>query len=392
MKILQIHNSYKSGVGGEDIVVNGERGLLIEHGNEVEQYLVSNSDIDNSNLWRATVSGIKSIWSVEQYKRILKLINHVKPDLVHVHNTFAVLSPGIFWAIKQTQIPCVLTLHNYRIICASSTLFRNNIICESCIDRFSIPAIYNRCSYSGSSVNGLLIAITQIIHRLLKTYPKTVDRFIVLNPQFEQIIKRAGVSQNKICIKYNFTFDKYINHISYRKPQFVYVGQIELTKGIKFLLNAWISHNMHNYQLVIIGDGPEKAKLQESFKYRSDITWLGQINHEKVLDVMKESKFLIMPSLWYEPFGLASIEALMLATPIILPDHIGLTSIVKSDNVGFIYDGNSILSLRKALNNAFQIKQQEWDILSFNARRNYESNFTPENNYKVLASIYHTLI
>ena len=82
----------------------------------------------------------------------------------------------------------------------------------------------------------------------------------------------------------------------------------------------------------------------------------------------------------------------MLATPIILPDHIGLTSIVKSDNVGFIYDGNSILSLRKALNNAFQIKQQEWEILSFNARRNYESNFTPDNNYKVLASIYHTLI
>lgn len=390
MRILQVHNTYMAGLGGEDIVVDAERKLLLENGHMVEQYLTSNSDINTGSIIKSLSSGIQSIWSSKHYHLLSKKIEDFKPHVVHVHNTFAVMSPSIFWAIKRAKIPCVLTLHNYRLICATSTLFRNGQLCEKCIGRLPLPALQHGCRYNGSVLTGSLLVTTQVVHRCLRTYINCVDAFIVLSNSFSQIMKRANLPADKLYVKYNSVTDSYKQNsaLGTRKLLVAYVGQITKAKGVDVLLKAWSSLEMNDGCLVIIGDGPDKAVLQDSYNYRSDIVWMGRQTHEKVFETLRKSRFLVMPSLWHEPFGLSGVEALMLGTPVIVPNHVALALLEGFKEAGFIYNGSSVTSLSQILKQAVRISHLDWDRLSTGARQLYLDNFTPAKNYKSLVEIY----
>lgn len=388
MRILQVHNKYASGVGGEDMVVESERKYLIEHGITVGQYLVSNSEISTNTLGKAIMLGARSIWSFSHYQAIKKCINDFKPDLVHVHNTFAILSPSIFWAIKSMHIPCVLTLHNYRLICPTATLFRDGKICEECIGRFPYPAFLHRCRYNDSFLTVAVNALSQVIHHLISTYKNKIDAFIVLTPGFANIIQRSGFPKSKINVKPNSisdVFSQFNSHIS-RENQIVFVGQIVSAKGIEFLLETWTLNKFNHCLLIIIGNGPDKVQLQERFSSRSDIVWLGKLDHNRVLEVISRSRFLVMPSLWNEPFGLSAVEALMLATPVILPDHLALAFF--AENAGYVYTRNDKKSLSRVLDLSIRINHNDWKKFSRFARQSYLNFFTSENNYKNLSEIY----
>lgn len=388
MKILQVHNQYSSGIGGEDIVVETERNFLVEHGCKVEQYLTNNSEINIKTVGKVLRWGIQSIWAFNHYVAIKKYIKEFKPDIIHVHNTFAVLSPSIFWAIKSEHVPCVITLHNYRLICPAATLFRDGRLCEECVGHFPYPAIKHRCQYNGSFLPVAVNAVSQVIHRSIGTYYRNIDAIIVLNPFFAQIMQRSGFSINKIKIKNNSVvdlYDKFGDYIT-RQKQIVYIGQITSGKGIDFLLTTWATLKVHQYQLIIIGDGLDKVNLQERFSRQSDITWLGRIDHKLVLEVVRQSRFLVLPSIWNEPFGLSAVEALMMATPVIVPDHIALAKYV--ENAGYIYDNNDEESFSRVLELSIHVDQNNWDQMSRNARRAYIKDFTPKKDFTNLIEIY----
>jgi glycosyltransferase involved in cell wall biosynthesis len=394
MKILQIHNQYRAGSGGEDMVVEAERDLLLEHGHEVEQYLVSNSALTVDASPASLRAGFQSIWSAIHYQAIQHRIQKFGPDLVHVHNTFATLSPSVFWAVKRVSVPCVLTLHNYRLACATSTLFRDGHLCEECVGRLPLAAFRHRCRYNGSSLAGALIAVTQVIHRWLRTYAENVDAYIVLSPSFARTMQQAGLPANKLHVKHNCVVDQYQEPCGLRTRQahIIYVGQIAQVKGVEFLLQAWSQRIADQSRLVIVGEGPDKTKLQARYQHRTDIVWQGRQDHQRVLELVAQSCFLVMPSQWREPFGLAAVEALMLGTPVILPDHIALADVLSSEKVGLYYQAEDLTSLAQALEAALQLTEPDWVAFSQNARRTYLKNFTRAASYEALIAIYNQAI
>ena len=140
--------------GGEDFVVEQEVTALRDCGHEVHVYLRSNDEAKGLKEWIALPFSV--VWSHRSAKEISIILRDFKPDVMHVHNTWMVITPSCYWAAKKHGIPVVQTLHNYRLFCPAATFFRDGHICEDCVGKFfPWPGVLHRC-YRGSLASSLL--------------------------------------------------------------------------------------------------------------------------------------------------------------------------------------------------------------------------------------------
>ena len=119
MKILLVHNKYQQ-PGGEDVVFEQERKLLESAGHSVSPYCRTNDEINQySGLKRLTL--IKNTISSDDSRRqVFEVLQREEPEVVHIHNTFMMISPSIYSACREAGVPVVQTLHNYRLLCPAA--------------------------------------------------------------------------------------------------------------------------------------------------------------------------------------------------------------------------------------------------------------------------------
>jgi len=391
MKILLIHNQYKQ-KGGEDVVFKAESSLLKEKGHTVYEYKISNNNLKTESLFDKIKVGINTIWSVKSYREIKKLIKEIQPDVVHIHNTFPQLSPSIYWAVKSLNIPVVQTLHNYRLTCANGLLYRNSKICEECVKRGKYSALKHKC-YRGSFLATLSLVIMFYLHKIIGTYKNKVDLYITLTNFAKNMMIESGLPEDKIKVKPNFVninFNKTIyTDINKRKKQFVFVGRIVKEKGIDLLLEAF-DQNIEDFDLVVIGEGPERENLQRKYRKNKRIKWYGQLNNDEVLEEISKSYSLVMPSKLYETFGMVVIEAFSVGTPVIVPNHAGFPDIISPNENGYLFQPNDLTDLALKMKKIIALNNN-WNEFSKNALKSYEKYYTSEKNYQYLMDIYNKL-
>ncbi|HID8536467.1 TPA: glycosyltransferase family 4 protein [Stenotrophomonas maltophilia] len=376
MKILIVHNSYQQ-AGGEDRVVDLESMLLESHeGNVVRKHVISNERI--SGPLEKIFAAISSLFSVKSYFMMKRLIERERPDVVHVHNTFPLLSPSVFYACRSSAVACVATLHNYRLVCPTALLMHDGVVTERSLAHgpwWAVPRRVYRESFFGTFVLSALISL----HRRLGTWQRTVDSFIVLSefsiPRFVQ----GGLPASKIVVKPNFT--------SVPKPTDAYragllfVGRISEEKGIDTLLTAVCG--LPSGSLRIVGSGP----LEGAVKAQPLVEFLGPLNNESVHAEMVRATCLIVPSLWYEGFPMVVVEAFANGLPIIASRIGALGEIIEDGVTGLLFDPGDAdaLSMKMAwaLNNPESMKQ-----MGRAARLRYEEMYTPERNLEILMEIY----
>ncbi len=250
LKILHVHNSYQQ-IGGEDVVVMAERELLQSHGHDVRSYGVSNDAI-NGILKKITAAWQVS-YSVSSRVRIAEEISSFKPDIVHVHNFFPLLTPSIYDACQDAGVPVVQTLHNFRMICPGALLLRKDKICEECLCGNVYRAAVYRC-YRRSFLGSLSACRMVDYHRRHDTWREKVDCFIALTDFARHKFVKAGFPAEKVVVKPNF--------LNYEPTPgngeggyALFVGRLSNEKGIKILLQAWklLTGKM---PLKIVGDWP----------------------------------------------------------------------------------------------------------------------------------------
>ena len=145
LRVLQIHNKYRPGWGGEDTVAALEADLLRQNGHEVERLTAWTGELEGASALDLIGAGFGAVWSSRGYSTTREAISRFSPDILHVHNTFPLLSPSIFWAAASAGVPVVHTLHNYRVTCANALLFRDNKPCQDCVGHIPWPALRYRC-------------------------------------------------------------------------------------------------------------------------------------------------------------------------------------------------------------------------------------------------------
>ena len=386
MRILILHNRYRQ-PGGEDAVVRAEMTLLQSHGHAVTLLEEANGPLPR--IRDKIAAAFRCIYSRDAYPSVSERIRRFRPDLVHIHNFFPRFSPAAHYACRKARVPTVQTLHNFRLLCPGATLCHDGRPCERCQGKpFAWAAVVHRC-YRDSLWSSLTVAAMNFVHRLLRTWNKTVTVFIAPSESLRQQFIAAGFSSSKIAVKPNFAAEDPGG--GSRKGGFaLYVGRLSAEKGISTLLDAW-RRLPPGRMLKIAGDGPLSVLVQDAVRSLPGIEWLGAQPHSEVLRLMQEAAVLIVPSVWCEPFGLTIVEAFSAGLPVIGSRLGAIAEIVTDGKTGLLFAPGDSEALAARIAWSFDHPDQMREMRRL-ARHEYETTYTPAVNYSALMKIYQQAI
>lgn len=379
--ILMVHNYYQER-GGEDLSFEAERRALEHAGVTVHTYIDSNFRVDSLGGLR---SGVRCIWSTEAHRDIKHILNETRPQLMHVQNSFPLISPSIYYAARSVGVPVVQSIRNYRLLCPNALFYRDNHVCEDCMGRrFAWPGILHRC-YRGSRFGTAAIATMQTIHNSLGSWHDKVDHFISLSAFGKQKLVEGGLQPEKISVKPNFVFPDPGSSDAPR--EFVlFVGRLSEEKGIDTMLKAWeLIH--HEVPLVIAGRGPSSPIVEEAAHRLDGVTWLGAQTIESIYGLMGRATAVLFPSEWYETFGRVVIEAYSRSTPVIASNLGAISELVIPQKSGLLFEPASPESLARAACEMWNKPERSREMGRF-GRKLFDRHYTVDQHLAAIDDIY----
>ena len=393
MKILAVHNFHRKGsASGDDQVFKSETALLESHGNTVVRYSVSNDEFDNAGAAGKIKAVFGMLWSKKNYKAVQDLINVEKPDVVHVHTFFPLLSPSVLYAAKRLGVPVVATLHDTRFVCPCATSLRGTELCNECGDGHYMRMCKYGC-FKGSKMQSLIVAEIFGYHRKKRSFYEQIDRYICLNDNQINLLKGIGFDEKKIIKKYNFVTDAEASSTAVKvdglpERYVVFYGRIGEEKGIRMLMKAW--DMISDIPLVVMGGGPLEDEFSAWAEKKSNVFYLGYTEHSKCLSIVKGAEFVVFPSIWYEGCSMVEIETMSLGRALIATDLGFSVEAVTEGYNGSKFALGNIDEFVSRINMLWN-DPEKCALMGENARKEYETKYMPEDNYRQLIGIYNSV-
>ncbi|SKB27641.1 Glycosyltransferase involved in cell wall bisynthesis [Parapedobacter luteus] len=381
MRILILHNHYQD-PGGEDAVFEQERILLST------TETVSSLTFKNRKGWRGVWQTLWSPWNVWAAQRIKQAIQRHQPDLIHIHNLHYAIGPIAVVIAKRMGIPVVMTLHNYRLLCPSATLFHHGKLFTSSL-RAQYPWKAIRLGvHSHSIFKTCWLASTTWLHKKLGTWQQ-VDRYITLTDFARQlfIVSSFNVPAEKFVVKPNFV-TRSRQSGQPREKHFLFVGRLTEEKGVKVLLDAFSTTGL---RLRIAGDGPLRELVKEATKKQPHITYLGALRPAAIDAELASCTALVFPSIWYEGMPITLLEAFAAGTPVIASDLGAMRSMITEKQNGWRFPAGDATILRQKLQQWLDLDEASRRRIGNGARLTYEQHYTAERNKARLLDIYQSV-
>lgn len=389
MNILVIHNLYQQ-PGGEDVVVDQETRLLERKGHKVSVYKRSNDELSHLSFGQQLGLINRIVSAADTKLAVRRLIRELKPDLVHVHNTFLMVSPGVYEVCQEEDVPVVQTLHNFRLLCPAATFYREAGPCEECVTHSLVRSVRHACYRESRMMSGAIALMLQT-HRLRQTWSRQIDSYVAISGFVREKFVQAGFPAGKITVKPNFV-DPDPGERPHPGDYALFLGRLTPEKGLLTLLDAW-ERLPSAVPLVIAGDGPMRPQLEAEVarKGLSCVHFAGRLRREEAYDAIKKAAFLIVPSTWYETFGLVAVEAFACGTPV-LGSFIGAMQEIVDDRVTGLHfaPGDPDALAKKVAWASGHVP--EMAAMGKAARRAYEVRYTADANYPLLMNIYASAI
>ncbi len=380
MKILVAHNFYQQ-PGGEDQVFLSETRMLENNGHTVVRFTEDNHRVEN--MGRLALAAA-TVWNRDAAARLVAVVREQKPQIVHFHNTFPLLSPACYYAARRHGAAVVQTLHNYRLLCPAATLLRNGRPCEDCVGA-TLPwhGVQHRC-YRGNRMASAGVAAMLGVHNLSGTWRTAVDAYIALTAFSRSKFIAGGLPAERIFIKPNFTEPD--PGVGAGGGSYLYAGRLSQEKGLETLVEAWRAHPEFPL-LKIIGDGPLAGWLRNAISDLPNVAWLGRKTRAEVFQEMQSAKALVLPSIWYENFPVTIVEAFATGLPAIVSNAGTLPELVDDKVTGHVFQS------RDATDLALKVLRMEQDGEAYSkmrvtARATFENSYREDKNYLSLIAIY----
>jgi glycosyltransferase involved in cell wall biosynthesis len=391
MKILIVHDDYKI-PGGEFTAVRQHIDLLRGRGEKVILYLRDNSEIFDYAFRHKATFLLKTLYNRATSEEIRSLIRRERPEVAHVHNVFPLISPSVYRTLLNEGVPVVQTIHNYRFLCPNGLFYREERICERCKHGNTLHAVRLKC-YRESYILSSLYALTIAIHRKLGTFD-SIGRFIALTDFVASKLSESGlIPADKICVLGNFLPNPLPEPSSSkgRPPYALFLGRLSPEKGLKTLMQAMVGLN--GVWLKIAGEGPQEEALKAMAQLHGlqQVEFLGRVSGDVKWKLLTEAMATVVPSLWYEAFGLSAIESLAAGTPVVASRLGGLASIIRHGQNGLLFEAGNALDLRKQLIRLYE-HPEETLTMGKHARSEACRTFSAGRQYEELMSIYKALI
>lgn len=369
MKVLVAHNRYRSDVpSGENRVVDTEIAALAAVGVEVVPYLRSSDEIDAMSTAERLRLPLQPVHSRRATREVVQLIERHRPDLLHLHNPFPLISLSIVGAAHQQGLPIVQTVHNHRHSCMRGSYFRDGRPCYECRGKaLPWPAVQHGC-YRDSHVQSVPMAIAFRAHRRDQ---RDVDRYIALTDSVAASLLASGlVAPDRVTVRPNSVPDP--GPVSPPRSGLVFVGRLTQEKGVPLLLEAWERAGAPFGTLTFVGDGPERAAVEAAAAAGTGVRLLGQRSADQVATALVDAAALVVPSISPEGLPLVVLEALAHGRPVLATEGGGLTAAV-DPSLGWL-SAATAPALADTLQRA---SRADLGPLSAAARARYDQRFAP---------------
>ena len=389
MKVLLVHNRYRSGSpSGENRVVDQEAAALANAGHDVERFERCSDDIAARSVAARALVPAQVLWSDEARRSLTRVLRRSRPEVVHVHNTFPLLSASVLYACRAEKVPVVTTLHNYRLVCASGILFRDGAVCHDCVGRDPLPAVRHRC-YRGSTLATLPVAAELVAHR--RAWRTMVSAYVLLSQAQRDIVASDGLPPERLFVKANFAPPVTVAPAP-REDIVVYAGRLSPQKGVDLLMEAWDRYvddgaGRCRLRLVVAGTGPLEGRVETWAATRPSVEWVGMLSHHECTALLSRSRAAVVPSAWEEPFGLVAVEAMAAGVPPVAPAHGSFGELISHGADGTLFEPGSATALADVLRDVDE-HPEVYEALGRAAQRTYQERFTPEANLEQLLRIY----
>lgn len=381
MKILLVHEYYQQ-AGGEDAVFTAESALLRSAGHEVVEFTEDNARITEMSPWTTAAA---TLWNRRAASRLGDLVDREQPDVVHFHNTFPLVSPAAYYAVRRRETPVVQTLHNYRLLCVNGLFFRDGHACQDCLGRLPWPGILHRC-YRSSRAGSATVASMLALHRALGTWSRRVDAFITLTRFARAQFVAGGLPEEKLVVKPNFLPEDPgmgRHHGGFA----LFVGRLSHEKGIEVLLDAWKLLGPAAPELVIVGAGPLSKRVHEAARQSTKIEYRGQRPRDEVLSLMRDATLFISPSLCFEGMPITLVEAFATGLPVVASDLGSQAEIIDDSETGWLVPPGDPTALTELVSRA-TADPDHLATVGRSCRRRFEQRYTADANLEMVLSIY----
>ncbi len=382
MKVLIAHARYIE-PGGEEAVIDAQHAALEALGLEVVRYECDNSGLDASPVAKAR-AGASAVWSRRSARAISDVITQERPDVLHVHNNFQVLSPSIYGAAKRHNVAVVQHLHNARLACINVFFERAGAACTECVGTAaSWPGVAHRC-YRGSLGESVAATAVQLTHRALGSHRRNVDLFIAVSGALGDALTGAKVvPRDRVRVVHNGIADPGARAAGSDRGYALFTGRLSEEKGVQVLLDAAAA--LPEVPVRIAGDGPLRAGFEGQAARRGlrHVRFLGRLSREALLDELRGARVCVAPSIGFDPLPTSVIEACAVGVPVIGSRTGGIPEII--DEV--LVPPGDVVALTAALRAAHE-QPDRFAALGHAARSRYESHFTADAFGRALVAAY----
>jgi glycosyltransferase involved in cell wall biosynthesis len=383
VKVVVAHNRYRSASpSGENRIVDVEIEQLDRAGVEVVPFLRSSDEIPSLPWAGKALLPVSPLWSPDAVRALTAVLRMHRPDVLHLHNPYPLLSPAVVRIAHRHRVPVVHTVHNYRQVCASGIYFRDGEVCHDCRGRrLGLPAVIHRC-YRDSTAQSAVMAVTLAAHR--PTW-RSVDRYLALTTSIADHLRGYGIPTERIVVKPNAVPDP--GPPGPPGDGFLFAsGRLAPEKGLDLVLSAWSRHPDGALgTLRIAGDGEQRGLAEQAAAARCDVVYLGPLDQAGVRAAMAEAAVVVVAPRWHDVLPTVVLEALSAGRPVLgtamggVPYQVG--------EAGWVVEPAA-----DALAAALPTARAEAAGRAAAARARYEATFHPDVVTRALVGVYEGLL
>lgn len=388
MRVLLVHNRYRSGApSGENRVVDQESDALAALGHEVKRFGRCNDEIDSWPLAKKAALPVRVVWSRETSRELLATLREYRPEVVHIHNTFPLLSESVLYACRKAGVPVVATIHNYRLLCGNGAFFRGGAVCHDCAHALPVKAVRYGC-YRHSPVTTVPVALAMTLHR--HAWQSLVSAYVMISASQRDLLSGLGLPADRVFLRYNLVpyRDRALRQ---RTSTVVFAARLDEPKGVRVLMAGWDRYlstsSMPRLQLAIAGSGPLEEEVAAWASTRPSVTLKGTLSSDDCADLISRSRAVLLPSAWEEPFGLVAVEAMAAGVPPVAANHGSFTELITPGVDGMLFNPGDPAALGLAIADV-ERNPEQYEVYGDQARKTYEERFDPQRSVEELLEIY----
>lgn len=402
MKILQI-NKFFDLRGGTEVYMHELSSRLKVRGHDVHafstksarnlqsadsEYFVKRFNYDRKEGAAAdAVKAINFLYNREAKKSLESQISELKPDVIHLHNIYHHLSTSILSAIRKSNIPCVQTLHDYKLACPNYKMYTEGAVCERCKGGKYYNAVFHRCLFPGIAPN--ILAATEMSYtKITQAYERTVKSFICPSNFIKDKMQDWGEPPGKLFYLPNPIETSASVSPERGRGNYVFIGRLSPEKGLETLIRA--TGRVPSVKLDIAGEGSERAKLEQLANQVAPgrINFLGFQTGKELYEIRGRAKALCLPSVVYENAPLTVLEAMSSGVPVIGSNIGGVPELVTDGISGFLAEPDSMESWIEALRQMESFTNEQRFELGDAGKEATLEKFSWETHLKTLEKIY----